>query len=85
MFNWTIKGGCNNETQANKSSTTPAAMVEYFLEYIKTKERAENFDDDDNNDDDAGDEPHNDVPLGDEPKEETPFHINMVKEVNFPF
>ena len=61
-------------------------MVQYFQDYIKTKRRSENFDDEDDNDD--GDEDrkdvddyHNAIPLEEDEKKETPFHIKMVVEV----
>ena len=60
--------------------------MQYFQDYIKTKRRAENFDDEDDNDDgnedrkDA-DDYHNGIPLEEDEKKETPFHIKMVVEV----
>ena len=57
-------------------------MVQYFQDYIKTKRRAENFEDDDG--DEAGkdaDDYHNGIPLEEDAKKETPFHVKMVKEV----
>ena len=59
--------------------------MRYFQDYIKTKRRAENFDDKDDSEDieagkDANDY-HNGIPLEEDVKKETPFHVKMVKEV----
>ena len=59
-------------------------MVDYFLDYINTKHRAENFDDD-NNDasgtENADHELYDGIDIEDDGKKETPFHIKMVVEV----
>lgn len=61
-------------------------MVEFFLDYIKTKRRAEDFTtdaEDENEAECAGVEVHDGTAEEDDGKTETPFHIKIVLEVNF--